>query len=548
MSILFQIVLYQSLFLLAYQLIKKESFFQLNRFYLLVSLIASIALPFVELNWFQFDLGQENLSNLQSIYLPEVFVGDAQTSSTTIQEKDSTLYVSFLENIYIVGFSVALSLLYLKIETLIQLIQENVSASEKNFKIVSVKQSKEAFSFYHYVFLGTAMEAEERKAILLHEQQHVRLKHSIDNSLLALIRTVFWFNPLLYFYQKELQLIHEYQADERVCRELNPKTYAWQLLNTAFQTNNMGLMSSFYNKSFIKNRIMMLQKKESNKMALLKYAILTPILVVLVGFSSIAQENLPKDEQALLEKYKKEITELVEKQDMSVYYDYTINANKDEKGVLTKKGFYKMKAFATLAYENGMSPNEKVDQAFIKKSYAEYREEMNKKKVVMMDSRKIETQNEFDTDVPFAAVDRVPVYPGCDENLSNQELRNCMSKNIQEHINKNFDTSIIEKLRTDKETENKLDEKLKELSSLVSKVDLERKTRIYVRFTISKNGEIANVEARSAHPDLSKASEDAVKSLPKMKPGMHKEENVNVIYTLPITLLIPEKEENEEEK
>jgi len=207
-----------------------------------------------------------------------------------------------------------------------------------------------------------------------------------------------------------------------------------------------------------------------------------------------------------------------------------------------------MKAFATLAYENGMSPNEKVDQAFIKKSYAEYREEMNKKKVVMMDSRKIETQNEFDTDVPFAAVDRVPVYPGCDENLSNQELRNCMSKNIQEHINKNFDTSIIEKLRTDKETENKLDEKLKELSSLVSKVDLERKTRIYVRFTISKNGEIANVEARSAHPDLSKASEDAVKSLPKMKPGMHKEENVNVIYTLPITLLIPEKEENEEEK
>ena len=70
MDVLLQILVYQSVFLLAYQLIKKTSFFQLNRFYLLGSLVASVTFPFLELNWFQFNLSQENLINLQSIYLP----------------------------------------------------------------------------------------------------------------------------------------------------------------------------------------------------------------------------------------------------------------------------------------------------------------------------------------------------------------------------------------------------------------------------------------------------------------------------------------------
>lgn len=99
-----------------------------------------------------------------------------------------------------------------------------------------------------------------------------------------------------------------------------------------------------------------------------------------------------------------------------------------------------------------------------------------------------------------------------------------MSEKIQQHVNSNFNTSLL------------------------SELDMKGETRIYVRFAIDSNGSIDDVQARSAHPNLTKESTRVVNSLPKMKPGIHQKEAVNVIYTLPITLLIPEKEETEGEK
>ncbi len=523
MPILIEILLYQFLFLVVYQAIKNEPFFQLNRIYLLGSLAASFALPFVEWNWFQFSFHPEIIRN--SNYLPEVIVGINSIENTSaVYHQTSIDFISILENLYFLGFSITVSLLYIKIEKIVQLIQENRSASKKYGKLVYLKNGHQAFSFYNYIFIGNEISTSEQLAVIEHEKEHVRLKHSLDLSFLAFTKVLMWFNPFLYWYEKELQLIHEYQADARVCAKLNTKTYAWQLLNTAFKTENMSLMSSFYNKSFIKNRIKMLhQKKNTNR--LIKYVLITPILLIAFSFNLIAQSSLPKDEQALLDKYKKEIATLVEQGDMSVYYDYVIDVEKDKNNILTKDAFYRMKAFAILANEKGMRPTKKLDKALLTEDYASYVKRMNKsKKVVLIQSNKTVVEKEYDSDVPFSAVDRVPVYPGCNEDFSNQELRNCMSKNIQEHINKNFDTSIA------------------------AKVGLTGQNRVYVRFTISKNGEITDVNARAAHPELSKAGENAVKSLPKMKPGMHNEENVNVIYTLPITFLIPEKEEMDDKQ
>lgn len=532
MEPLFQIVFYQSLFLLAYQLIKKSPFFQLNRFYLLGSLIASFVLPFLDLNWFQFQFPSENLSQLQSVYLPEVFIGESNADANKLfQPTASVGYWPILENLYWVGFAVAFSLLYIKVERLVKLIQENLISEEKQFKIVQLNQSKEAFSFYHYIFLGKEMHPEERASILLHEQQHVRLKHSIDNSLVAILRVVMWFNPLLYLYQKELQLLHEYQADAKAFMQMNPKKYIYQLLNTAFQTQNMGLMSSFYYKSFIKNRITMLQKKKSKKLALLKYAIITPILIVLVSFTAIAQEALPEDEQALLEKYKKEIKELRALDDKESIRELTKNLEKDDDGILTKESYYRLTASILDLLENRKSKRDDLNEDFeslmresFSQKYDDYKEGMKNKlannEVVDAPFKSIKEVEKLD--VPFASVDQVPIYPGCEEGKTNKDLRECMVEMISNHVNENFDTSIGKKL------------------------GLTGINRVYVRFKIAASGEVTDVTARATHPDLSDAGEAVINKLPKMKPGMHKGEAVNVIYTLPITFMIPEKDVEEE--
>lgn len=523
MQVLLQILLYQGLFLLAYQLIKKSHFFQLNRFYLLGSIVASIAIPFLELNWFQISIGQENLKHLPTVYLPEVFVGNSNTEAELLfKPKKVVDYGSIFENLYWVGFAIAFSMLYMKVNYMINLIQAHLTSNENHFKIVHLHETKEAFSFYHFIFLGKELNKEERKAILLHEQQHVHLNHSIDNSLLAILRVLMWFNPLLYLYQKELQLVHEYQADAKVCQQLNPKQYVYQLLHTAFQTQNLGLMSSFYYKSFIKNRITMLQKKESKKMALLRYAIITPILVLLVGFNAIAQEALPKDEQALLEKYKKEIEVLKEANDFSVYDKYILKLPKND-GVLTKDSYYKMMAFAALSHESMHDDLIEESNNFLNKSYSTYVKEQ-KERIESGNYVPFRSIEEYEQgDVPFSSVDQVPIFPGCEEGKTNSELRTCMVEKVSNYVNENFDTSIGKKL------------------------GLTGINRVYVRFMITKNGEISDVQARSYHPDLSKAGEEVIKSLPQMKPGMHQGEAVNVLYTLPITFNIPEKESKVDE-
>jgi hypothetical protein len=315
MQTIIQILVYQSLFLIAYQLIKNEPFFKVNRLYLLLSLAASFVLPFLELNWFQFNFGQETYEKINAIYLPEIQIGLNSTTtptSETFQQNTSIGYVSVLENLYYLGFSTAFGLLYFKIKTVLHSIQENSSVAKNGYKLIYLQESKEAFSFFNFIFIGNEISEDEQTTVLAHELEHVRLKHSYDNSFLALLQVFMWFNPLFYFYRKELQLLHEYQADAKVCKEYSPKKYAWQLLNTAFETKNMSLMSSFYNKSFIKNRITMLQKRKSTK-SVIRYAIITPILLLCIGFSSLAQENLPKDEQALLELYKKEALQELEK-------------------------------------------------------------------------------------------------------------------------------------------------------------------------------------------------------------------------------------------
>lgn len=119
-------------------------------------------------------------------------------------------------------------------------------------------------------------------------------------------------------------------------------------------------------------------------------------------------------------------------------------------------------------------------------------------------------------DVPFAVVEEVPVFPGCETLDSREERKTCMSQKINEFVNINFNTSLG-----------------KELS-------LTGIHRIYVQFKIAKDGDVEFVGARAPHPALEEEAERVVKLLPNMTPGKQNGEEVAVLYTLPITFKISE--------
>jgi protein TonB len=121
-----------------------------------------------------------------------------------------------------------------------------------------------------------------------------------------------------------------------------------------------------------------------------------------------------------------------------------------------------------------------------------------------------EAMEEEIADVPFAVIENVPIYPGCENAGNNNAKKKCMSDKIAAFVNKKFNTE------------------------LAGDLGLEGRQRISVQFKIDKNGNVVNVRARAPHPKLEQEAVKVVKALPKMIPGKQRGKAVGVLYSLPI--------------
>tara|TARA_B100000949_G_scaffold173076_1_gene153661 strand:- start:294 stop:971 length:678 start_codon:yes stop_codon:yes gene_type:complete len=123
----------------------------------------------------------------------------------------------------------------------------------------------------------------------------------------------------------------------------------------------------------------------------------------------------------------------------------------------------------------------------------------------------VETQSqEALTNIPYAVVEEVPVFPGCESLQTNEERKKCMSEQISQFVNENFNTNLGKELQ------------------------LKGVQRIYTRFRINENGNIVDIESRANSPELIKEAERVVSLLPQVTPGRHRGKNVSVLYALPI--------------
>ncbi|MBO6879833.1 energy transducer TonB [Winogradskyella sp.] len=113
-------------------------------------------------------------------------------------------------------------------------------------------------------------------------------------------------------------------------------------------------------------------------------------------------------------------------------------------------------------------------------------------------------------DVPFARIEKVPVYPGCEKKKTNEDKRQCMSDKINKLVGKKFNTGIAEEY------------------------GITGFQRIHTQFTVDKNGHVTDVKIKGPHPELEKEAKRVIDKIPHMKPGYQRDQPVGVIYTLPI--------------
>jgi protein TonB len=116
---------------------------------------------------------------------------------------------------------------------------------------------------------------------------------------------------------------------------------------------------------------------------------------------------------------------------------------------------------------------------------------------------------EEDVSVPFAVVEKVPVWPGC-KGKNNTELRKCFQKKMNEHVMENF--------------------KYPEIA-----LEMGVHGRVFILFNINSDGQVTNIKTRGPDKVLEKEAARIISLVPKMIPGKQRGRNVSVPYSLPIS-------------
>ena len=148
------------------------------------------------------------------------------------------------------------------------------------YRIVELDDDKAPCSFGNNIFINpTKYDWDTYNQILMHEKVHIQQGHSFDLLLAELMLVVQWFNPFAWLYRKEVENNLEFLTDNEVLNqnELAIADYQMSLLRVSVPN-----ITTNYNQSLLKKRIIMMNAKRSNVHTMWKYFMLVPLLVVLV--------------------------------------------------------------------------------------------------------------------------------------------------------------------------------------------------------------------------------------------------------------------------
>ncbi|MEN8125567.1 MAG: M56 family metallopeptidase [Bacteroidota bacterium] len=513
-----QVLLFQTVFLAVYDiLLKKETFFQWNRAYLIITSIIAYLIPLLK-----FQTVQENIPQEYVVMLPEVML-----SPTTYIEKQidwSVILFEGLHWVFLIGIALASLLFIYKLLQIVRLVSKNSFEKTKDYNLVLLQESNIAFSFFNYIFLGKT--AKQKEEIIKHELIHVRQKHSLDLLLFEIQKIVFWFNPYSYLYQNRISEIHEFIADSRSVSKKERSTLFNSLLAEAFQVDKIAFVNSFNKQSLIKKRIIMFSKDNSKKILKLKYLFMIPVLMGMLIYTSC--ENTETD-KALSKVNEKRLIKTVmggyKNTDGTIVNEKIIQSEKEgylDMYIFGAKPEGKLISFDELSdveKNEFNSYNEKMKEIW--DGYAKYKfyekengERMFQEIIDKENYKKSMHSKEYSnaSEVPFARIDKAPIFPGCEDVQNKKE---CFSQKISEHVGDNFDMSKIKNL---------------DIEPGIKKV--------YVQFKIDRTGKIVDVKSRGPHTTLEEEAVRVINRLPQMQPGEENGKKVGVKYTLPISLVI----------
>lgn len=494
-----QIVAFQLLFLVVYDLfLKKETFFNINRGYLIVTPLLSLVLPFIKIEKFKEAVPQGYVFDLSGI---DEQIAISEASVGWMNQLSSIQWVLLL------GSLVSLFLFIYKLLKIYQLKNKGEKVKHHHFTQVIIQKSAVAFSFFRNIFLGDEVFKKEHKHIIAHELVHINQKHSWDLIFYEILRIIFWFNPLIYIYQKRTTELHEFIADAHTVKT-NKKEHYQHLLEEVFKTENISFINQFFNHSLIKKRIVMLQKSRSKKVWQLKYLLLVPVLAGMLFYTSCEKEvvievpNAVEKETEITGYGKVEAKNqdfLSRKEDVSLKVNDLDNLTEEE---------FKLRNKIMEGFEN---TNEALFLR-MKDSYSNIVDiYFENGEMVKINTKKGDTTAKNTFKGINAPLQSIVVSPSFKTPCKTPGMNHsdCFKQKIEEHIINNF------KYPAEAQEQN-------------------IQGRVYVNFKINTDGTVKVIETRAPDQLLEKEAIRIIESLPILNPGTDAKGNI-----VPVTFAYP---------
>ena len=505
------------LYLFFKMMLSKETFHRFNRFALLGILAASFIIPSLKIHHPILETSSVSFTDFtQPVVSMVPQIAESQTQEIP--------WSSVLLLVYATGIVCFWTVHLYGLYNMYQLIRKGEKRAYKNgIKLSIQKESIAPFSWMNWVVIEEKDMKENGEIILKHETAHILNRHSWDLIAADLCISVQWFNPAAWLVKSELKNIHEFQADEWVLNQgIDAKKYQLLLIRKAVGTRLYSMANSF-NHSTLKRRITMMIKKKSNPWARAKYLFVLPLAAIAVAafarpeisseLNEISQAKVSDLSQTLKVKSPLSASDQEERTVRGKVVDAKYNqplpgvsiiVGGTTNGTLSgKDGRFTLKVtegsdlfFSYIGMKMQKLP---LKDAIGKEITIRMQEEVtNLEGVVVTHMEKHTKQPIQSGDEIFVVVEQMPEFPG-----GMQALKKFLGQNVTY-------------------PEDAYKQKIE--------------GRVIVEFTVKKDGSLSDFKViRGVHPSLDSEALRVLKLQPRWKPGMQRNQAVNVKFTVPVT-------------
>ena len=294
-------------------MMSRSTFFRFNRITLLVGLSGCTLLPLIELTTTEETFLHTPLYAIHEILQStEQVMSNPEEPGNEILLSEKNTEISSLNWIpvtlgTIYGAGALLTFVWLSVSTcrLAQLIRMSEKKRYGNYILVIPRQPIASFSWGRYIVVSASDYSRQSEEVLLHEMMHLRNHHTLDLLFMQIFLLVHWFNPVIWLLKRELQEIHEFEADNGVINTgVDATKYQLLLVKKAVGTRLYSMANSF-NHSKLKKRITMMLKERTNRWARLKLLLAVPVMAgALYVFAQPEVKEIPQQIQTEIQQDK----------------------------------------------------------------------------------------------------------------------------------------------------------------------------------------------------------------------------------------------------